>query len=120
MMCRQGEREVGGRGGARHLLGFAAADPAVLVVLGQHAGVAVAQPQAGLLFPGGVEPDRFGEPGVAEGAGEQGHAAAVVNGRTLALDAIGGAGAPVQPTLAGRAVASTGSATEEASQSGIV
>jgi len=91
----------------------------VLVVLGQHAGVAVAQPQAGLLFPGGVEPDRFGEPGVAEGAGEQGHAA-VVNGRTLALDAIGGAGAPVQPTLAGRAVASTGSATEEASQSGIV
>ena len=119
MMCRQGEREVGGRGGARHLLGFAAADPAVLVVLGQRAGVAVAQPQAGLLFPGGVEPDRFGEPGVAEGAGEQGHAAAVVNGRTFALDAIG-AGVPVQLALAGRAVVSTGPATEEASQSGIV
>ena len=37
----QGEREVGGCGGVHHLLGFAAADPAVLVVLGQHAGVAV-------------------------------------------------------------------------------
>ena len=54
----QGEREVGGRGGVHHLLGFAADDPAVLVVLGQHGGIAVAEPQAGGLFPRGVEPDR--------------------------------------------------------------
>ena len=73
----QGQREVGGRGGVHHLLRFAAADPAVLVVLGQHAGVAGAQPQAGGLFPGGAEPDRLGELGVAERVGEQGHAAAV-------------------------------------------
>ena len=38
----QGEREVGGRGGVHHLLRLAAADPAVPVVLGQHAGVAPA------------------------------------------------------------------------------
>jgi hypothetical protein len=44
----------------------------------------------------------------------------MVNGRTFALGAIGAAGVPVQLALAGRAVASTGSATEEASQSGIV
>jgi hypothetical protein len=44
----------------------------------------------------------------------------MVNWRTFALDAIGGAGVPVQPALAGHAVASTGSATEEASQSVIV
>jgi hypothetical protein len=43
----------------------------------------------------------------------------MVNGRTFALGAIGGAGVSVQLALAGRAVASTGSATEEASQSGI-
>ena len=48
----RGQRDVGGRGGVHHLLRVAADDPAVLVVLGQHAGVAVAQPQAGLLFPG--------------------------------------------------------------------
>ena len=33
----QGEREVIGHGGVHHLLRVAAADPAVLVVLGQHA-----------------------------------------------------------------------------------
>jgi hypothetical protein len=44
----------------------------------------------------------------------------MVNGRTFALGAIGGAGVSVQLALAGRAVASTGSATEEASQPGIV
>jgi hypothetical protein len=44
----------------------------------------------------------------------------MVNGRTVALDAIGGAGVPVQLALAGRAVVSTGSATGEASQSRIV
>ena len=44
----------------------------------------------------------------------------MVNGRSFALGAIGGAGVPVQPALAGRAVASTGSAAEEAPQSGIL
>jgi hypothetical protein len=44
----------------------------------------------------------------------------MVNGRTFALGAIGGAGVPVQPALAGRTVASTGSAAEEAPQSGIL
>jgi len=44
----------------------------------------------------------------------------MVNGYTFALGAIGGAGVPVQLALAGRAVASTGSGTEEASQSGIL
>jgi hypothetical protein len=73
----QGEGEVGGRGGLHHLLRFAADDPAVLVVLGQHAGIAFAEPQAGGLFPGGAEPDRLGELGVAECVTEQGHGAAV-------------------------------------------
>jgi hypothetical protein len=43
----------------------------------------------------------------------------MVNGRAFALGAIGGAGVSVQLALAGRAVASAGSATGEASQSGI-
>ena len=73
----QGEREVIGDGGVHHLLRVAAADPAVLVVLGQDARVADAQPQAGVLFPGGAEPGRLGELDVAERVGEQGHAAAV-------------------------------------------
>ena len=42
------------------------------------------QPQAGLLFPVVAEPDRLGEPDVAEGAGEQGHAAAVLHRLQLA------------------------------------
>ena len=40
----QGQREVGGCGGVCHLLGRAAADPGVLVVLGQHAGISLAEP----------------------------------------------------------------------------
>jgi hypothetical protein len=51
---------VGGRGGVEHLLRVAALDPRVLVVLGQDGAVAVTQPQAGGLFPGGVEPPRLG------------------------------------------------------------
>jgi len=80
--CGQGD--VGGRGGVHHLLGFPAEDTGVLVVFGEHGGVAVAEPQAGVLFPGGAEPDGFGEAGVAEGLGEQGHAAAVLNRLELA------------------------------------
>ena len=74
-----GERQVGGCGGIGHLLRVAAEDPGVLVVLGEHRSVAVAQPQAGLLLPSGAEPDRLGQAGVAEGFGEQGHAAAVLD-----------------------------------------
>ena len=79
-----GEGDVGFRGGVHHLLRVAAGDPGVLVVFGQHGGVAVAEPQAGRLFPGGAEPDGLGEPGVAEGVGEQRHAAAVLHGLQLA------------------------------------
>ena len=78
------QSNVGGRGGVHHLLRLAPDDAAVLVVLGQHAGVAVAEAQAGLLFPLAAEPDWFGQPGVAEGVGEQGHAAAVLHGLELA------------------------------------
>ena len=74
-----GQRQVGGRGGIGHLLRLAAEDPGVLVVLGEHRRVAVAQPQAGLLLPSGAEPGRLGQAGVAEGVGEQGHAAAVLD-----------------------------------------
>ena len=79
-----GERDVGGRGGVHHLLRFPADDPAVLVIDGQHRGVPGAQPQAGRLFPGGAEPGRLGEPGIAERIGEQGHAAAVLHSLELA------------------------------------
>ena len=79
-----GEGDVGLRGGVHHLLRVSAGDSAVLVVLGEHRRVAVAQPQAGGLFPAVAEPDGFGQPGVAEGAGEQGHAAAVFDGLELA------------------------------------
>jgi hypothetical protein len=44
----------------------------------------------------------------------------MVNGRTFALGAIGGGGVSVQLALDGHAGAWTGSATEEASQQGIV
>ena len=46
-----GQGDVGGRGGVDHLLGVAAVDAAVLVVVGEHGGVAVAQPQAGVPVP---------------------------------------------------------------------
>ena len=47
----RGQGDVGGRGGVHDLLGVAADDAAVLVVLGQDRGVAVAEPQAGGAFP---------------------------------------------------------------------
>jgi hypothetical protein len=94
-----GEGDVGGRGGVHRLLWIAGVDAAVLVVVGQDGGVAVAEPQAGVLFPGVAEPDGFGQPGVAEPGGEQGHAAAVFHGLQLAQvpsqDDLGAAGLPV-------------------------
>ena len=80
----QGEREVVGCGGVHHLLRVPAADPGVLVVVGQRAGVARAQPQAGRLFPPGAEPDRLGQLDEAERLGEQGQAAAALDGLQLA------------------------------------
>jgi peptidoglycan/LPS O-acetylase OafA/YrhL len=47
---------------------------------GQDGGVAVAQPEAGGLFPGCAEPDRPGRPGITEAVGEQGHPAPVLHG----------------------------------------
>ncbi len=79
----KGQGDVGGCGGVHHLLRVPAIDPGVLVVLGQDGGIAVAEPQAGGLFPGGAEPDRFGEPGIAQGGGDQGHAATVFHGLEL-------------------------------------
>ena len=80
--CGQGD--VGSRGGVHHLLGVAAEDAGVLVVFGEHSGVAGAEPQAGGLFPLVAEPDGFGDAGVAEPGGEQGHAAAVLDRLQLA------------------------------------
>ena len=56
----------------------------MLVILGQHADVTVAQPQASLLFPGVAEPDRLGQPGITQRLGEQGHPAAVLHCLQLA------------------------------------
>ena len=79
-----GQRDVGGCGGVHHLLGLAADDLAVLVIVGQHGGVAVAEAQAGVLFPPVAEPDGFGQADIAESGGEQGQAAAILHGLQLA------------------------------------
>jgi hypothetical protein len=72
----QGQRQVVGSGGVHHLLRVPAGDPGMLVVLGQHGDVPVAEPQAGRLFPGSAEPDRLGQLHEAQRPGEQGQAAA--------------------------------------------
>jgi hypothetical protein len=79
-----GQGDVGGRGGVHHFLGVPAGDAAVLVIVGQHGEVPVAQPQAGVLFPLVAEPDWLSQPDVAQRAGEQGHAAAIGHGLQLA------------------------------------
>ena len=56
----------------------------MLVIVGQHGGVPVPQPQAGFLFPLVAEPGRLGQPHVAERVGEQGQAAAVLDRLQLA------------------------------------
>ena len=60
--------------------------------------VPIAEPQAGGLLPGVPEPDGFSKPGVAQGIGEQGHAAAV-------LDRLQLLGIPGQDDLAPRLLA---------------
>ena len=71
----------------------------MLVVGGQHAGVAIAQPQARGLFPLAAEPDRFGQPHVTESPGEQRHSAAVLHRLQLAdipsQDHLGAVGAGI-------------------------
>ena len=75
----QRQRQVVGSGGVHHLLRLTAADPGMLVIIGQHRGIPGAQPQAGRLFPPGAEPDRLGQLHEAERVGEQGQAAAVLH-----------------------------------------
>ena len=65
------------------LLGGAAAQPAVLFVVGEHGDVPGAQPQGGVAFPWVGEPLGFGEMDVTEAAGEQHHAAASLDGGEL-------------------------------------
>ena len=77
--------DVGAGGLVHGLVGRGAADAAVLVVLVQRGGVAVAQAQGGGAFPGGGEPDRFGELDVAEPVREQRHGAAAFDGGELFL-----------------------------------
>ena len=76
---------VGADGLVHGLVGRGAADAAVLVVLIQRGGVPGAQPQRGAAFPGGGEPDRFGELHVAEPVREQRHGAAAFDGGELFL-----------------------------------
>ena len=63
----RGQGDVGGRGGVHDLLGVAADDAAVLVILGQDRGVAVAQPQAGLSVPTGCGTGRVRPAGRSRG-----------------------------------------------------
>lgn len=60
-----------------------AAEPGVLVVAGEHGGVADAEAEAGVAFPVLGEPNGFGELGVAELADEHRHGAAALDGREL-------------------------------------
>ena len=71
MSAVKGDCEVVGRGGVHHLLRITAADPCVLVIIGQHRRIARAKPQAGRLFPPGAEPDRLGQLDEAESIGEE-------------------------------------------------
>ena len=77
--------DVGAGGLVYGLVGWDAADAAVLVVLIQRGGVALAKPEGGGAFPGGGEPDRLGEVDVAEPVGEQGHGAAAFDRGELFL-----------------------------------
>src|SRR5262249_15566996 len=68
--------EVGAGGLVGGVVGWGAADAAVLVVLVQRGGVASAEAERGGAFPGGGEPDRFGEVDGTEPVGEPDHGGA--------------------------------------------
>ena len=57
----------------------------MLVVLIQGGGVADAEAEGGGAFPGGSEPDRFGELDIAEPVREERHCAAAFDGGELLL-----------------------------------
>ena len=76
---------VGFRGLVHGLIGRGAADPAVLVVVIQRGGDPLAQPQRGVAFPLGGEPDRLGQLHISEPVGEQHHRAAALDGGELLL-----------------------------------
>jgi hypothetical protein len=61
-----GERAAGQVG---CFLGVAVAEPAVLVVAGQDGDVAGPEPEGGVAFPAGGEPDWFGELGRSRAGG---------------------------------------------------
>ena len=77
--------DVGAGGLVHGLVGRGAADAAVLVVLIQRGGVPGAEPEGGGAFPGGGEPDGFGELDVAEPVREQHHGAAAFDRGELFL-----------------------------------
>ena len=77
--------EVGAGGLVHGLVGRGAADAAVLVVLIQRGGVPLAEAEGGGAFPGGGEPDGFGELDVAEPVREQRHGAAAFDRGELFL-----------------------------------
>ena len=73
-------------GGLVHgVVGRGAADAAVLVVLIQRGGVPAAEAEGGGAFPGGGEPDGFGELDVPEPVREQHHGAAAFDRGELFL-----------------------------------
>ena len=76
---------VGMDGLVHGLLRRGAADPAVLVVLVQRRGIPAPQPQRGLAFPSGFEPDRLGQLHVPEPVRQQHHRAAAFHGGELLL-----------------------------------
>jgi hypothetical protein len=77
--------DVGAGGLVDGLVGRGTSDAGVLVVVVQRGGVSGAEPQGGGAFPGGGEPDGFGELDVAELVGEQRHGAAAFDRDELFL-----------------------------------
>ena len=85
VMAGQVAGDVGLDGLVHGLIGRGAADPAVLVVVIERGLVPGAQPQRGVPFPLGGEPDRLGQLHIPEPVGEQHHRAAALDGRELLL-----------------------------------
>jgi hypothetical protein len=69
------------------LVGRGAADAAVLIIVVQRGGIPAAQPQRGLAFLFGFEPDRLGQLHMAEAVRQHQHhrAAAFYGGQLLLI-----------------------------------